>query len=197
MKIGYRNFGFYNINVDYLKYLHDNIDAEVRFDEGKAYDRKPFLGILVAIDSYTYFIPLTSGKPKHARWKNVDKTYYLIYEIINKTHLRQTDVFKVYSDTHALKILAALDIKKMIPVPEGLYSRIEFSQIRDLRYRSLLLKEYRFCQKIQDGILEKARQIYETQKRTGRIYPMHCNFKKLEAACRSFRKAKAIENHNI
>ncbi len=31
--------------------------------------KSPFLGILVTIDTYSYFIPLTSGKPKHAKWK--------------------------------------------------------------------------------------------------------------------------------
>lgn len=186
MKIEYKDFGLYIIDVNYLKHLHDDIDEEVRFDANKAYDRKPFLGIIVVIDKYTYFIPLTSCKPKHAKWKNVDKTYYLIYEVIDKSNLRKFDVYKPYSDTQVLKIMAALDIKKMIPVPNGLYTRIDFSKVTDAKYRSLLLKEYRFCQKIQDGIIEKAKAIYENQKSTGKVFPLFCNFSKLEAACDSY-----------
>ena len=66
MTICFDNFGFYNIDIDYLKYLHD-IDPEVQFDADKLYDRKPFLGILVVIGEYNYFLPLTSSKPKHSK----------------------------------------------------------------------------------------------------------------------------------
>lgn len=183
MNIEFKDFGLYIIDVNYLKHLHDDVDEEVRFDASKAYDRKPFLGIIVAIDKYTYFIPLTSSKPKHAKWKNVDKTYYLIYEVIEKSDLRKYDVYKPYSDTQVLKIMAALDIKKMIPVPDGLYARIDFSKVSDQKYQSLLMKEYRFCQKIQDGIIEKAKLIYENQKSSGKVFPMFCNYSKLETAC--------------
>ena len=186
MKIEYKDFGLYTIDVDYLKHLHDDVDQEVRFDANKAYNRKPFLGIIVTIDTYSYFIPLTSSKPKHSKWKNVDKSYYLIYEIIDKVHARPYDIVKPYSDTQVLKVLAALDIKKMIPVPSGYYSRIEFSQVADVRYRSLLTKEYLFCRKIQDGILEKAKAIYEHQKTTGKVYPLFCNFGELESACDNY-----------
>ena len=48
----------------------------------------------------------------------------------------------------------------MIPVPEGLYSKVDFSVLIDTKYRDLLEKEYRFYQKIQNGILSKASQIY-------------------------------------
>lgn len=183
MNIQYENFGFYVIDVEYLKFLHDNIDSEVRYDEFKSYDRKPFLGIVVIIDKYTYFIPLTSSKEKHSRWKNVDNTHYLVYEIIDNESKRRNDVVKFYSDKQVLKILSALEIKKMIPVPNGYYKRIDFSDIADEKYRSLLLKEYAFCKKIQDGILEKARKIYQEQKSTGKVYPYYCDFGKLEAAC--------------
>ena len=51
----------------------------------------------------------------------MDKTYYLIYEIVDQKDKRPRDIVKPYSDTQYLKILAALDIKKMVPVPDGLY----------------------------------------------------------------------------
>ena len=50
----------------------------------------------------------------------------------------------------------------------------------------LLEKEYRFCQKIQDGILSKVTQIYREQKETGKVYPMYCNFSRLEDACNQY-----------
>ena len=67
------------------------------------------------IDTYLYFVPLTSGKPKHAKWKNVGSAHFLIYEQIPKTELRKADIFKSLSETEALKIFAALEIKKDDP----------------------------------------------------------------------------------
>ena len=101
---------------------------------------------------------------------------------IPKEELTPKDIYKPISDTMVRKIFSMLEIKKMIPVREGLFSRIEFRDY-DKRYADLLEKEYRFCQKIQDGIAEKAKRIYMDQKRTGIVRPMHCDFAKLEAAC--------------
>ena len=179
------NLGLYNIDVNYLEYLH-SIDSEVQFSLEKDYSQKPFLGILVLVDTYTYFIPLTSAKPKHASWTNVGPVHYLIYERVLKTELHRKDVFKSISDTEALKILAALDLKKMIPVRDGLYNKIEFASMSDHRYAALLEKEYRFCLGIWNGIASKAGAIYSEQKETGRVYPMYCNFSKLEEACNNY-----------
>ena len=182
MDFEFKDFGFYLIDEPYLKYLHE-IDEEVRYDEYKDYERKPFVGILVQVRGYTYFIPLTSAKQKRASWNNVDKTYYLIYEIIDQKNKRTNDVVKPYSDTQYLKIFAALDIKKMVPVPDGLYKKKDFNAETDLKYRALLQKEYRFCLKIKDGILEKAKTIYSQQKTTQKVLRFHCDFAKLEKAC--------------
>ncbi len=189
MNVRFEALGLYNINIDYLRYL-SSVDPEVQFTQEKDYEQKPFLGIIVAIDTYSYFIPLTSGKPKHAKWKNVGPAHYLIYEQVNKAELRRRDIIKSISETEALKIFATLDLKKMIPVREALYTRIEFSALSDRKYADLLEKEYRFCQKIQDGILSKVTRIYREQKETGKVYPLYCDFARLEKACDEYTPEK-------
>jgi len=179
--VSYKDFGFYNIDLPYLKYLHD-IDSEVRYSVEKAYDRKPFLGIIVMINSYNYFIPLTSSKPKHARWKVVGKDYFLICETIRPGEQRPNDIIKTLSSC-LLRILAVLDVKKMIPVPNELYRQIDFTQVQDPHYQGLLWKEFRSCRKMEKEILEKAEAVYREQKATGIIHPMFCNFSILEKAC--------------
>ena len=183
--ISYKDFGFYNINPAYLKYLH-GIDGEVRYSEEKAYDRKPFLGILIMINSYNYFIPLTSGKQKHAAWKVTGKDHFLICEAIRPEERRSNDIIKA-PGSGLLRILAVLDVKKMIPVPDGLYRQIDFMQVQDRRYQGLLWKEFRSCRKIAKEILEKAGAVYREQKETGTIHPMFCNFAALEKACGDYR----------
>lgn len=189
MNIRFENLGFFNVDEDYLCYLNQ-IDSEVQYSRDKDYGKKPFLGIVVMIDTYLYFVPLTSGKPKHAKWKNVGSAHFLIYEQVLKTELRKADIFKSLSETEALKIFAALEIKKMISVRGDLYTRIDFAALGDKQYADLLEKEYRFCKKNQDRILKKIEQVYAEQKESRKVHPMYCDFAKLEAACSTY-EAKA------
>ena len=110
MTVRFDNLGFYNVDTRYLQYLN-TIEPEVQFTQEKDYTQKPFLGILVIIETYTYFIPLTSGKPKHAKWKNVGSAHYLIYEQVPKAELRKRDIYKSISETDALQIFAALGLQ--------------------------------------------------------------------------------------
>lgn len=182
MDARYKNFGLYNIEIDYLRYLH-SIDSEVHFDEDRHYERKPFVGIIIFVNEYNYFIPLTSGKPKHLDWDNVSKTHYLIYEVVEEAELEDGDVYKPIGDGKFKKILAALDMKKMVPVPDGLYSKIDINHMDDIRYKTLLVKEALFCRRIQEAILTKSLNLYQKQINTGIIRRYCCNFKLLESAC--------------
>ncbi len=74
----------------------------------------------------------------------------------------------------------------MIPVPDGLYSKIDFDKIDDKKYKKLLIYEFLFCQDIQDGILAKVKEVYTKQKFTGKVFPMFCNYAKLEQACNKY-----------
>ena len=182
MEFTYKNFGFYNIDTNYLKYLYET-DNEVQFDENQNYDHKPFVGILVTMEKYTYFIPLTSRKRKHAHWNNVSNDHILIYEIIDKEKQNYNDIIKPYSNTHVIRILAALEIKKMVPVPDNCYSMINFEAETDQRYRNLLEKEFSFCDSIKSNILERSKRTYTYQKQTKIVLPYHCNYSLLESAC--------------
>ena len=71
MKAEFDKLGIYNVDHAYLKYLHDT-DNEVFYSENMAYDRKPFLGIVIGIGDYKYFIPLTSGKKSISNGKTLD-----------------------------------------------------------------------------------------------------------------------------
>lgn len=185
MEVAFQNFGFYHVDLEYLRYLH-SIDSEVQFSEAKNYAAKPFLGIMVMLGDRYYVIPLTSAKPKHTKLRYVDMGHYLIYEQIPKTELGPRDIYKVISDTEVRKLFSMLEIKKMIPVKPGQFERIDFDEIADKRYVDLLEKEYRFCQKIQTGVLEKAKRLYTDQKRTGYVRPMCCDYSRLEAACDAY-----------
>ena len=63
-------YGFYTINPDYLEYLNSK-DSEVYYNSSYRKSIKPFVGLIVGIENYNYFIPITSAKEKHKKWKNV------------------------------------------------------------------------------------------------------------------------------
>lgn len=177
---------FYTIDSNYIKYLHQH-DSEVFYDDTAQYGRKPYVGILLNSNGYNYFIPLTSAKEKHKSWDNVTATNYLIYEIISNPSQNHSGIIRTYPNSNkAKKILAVLEIKKMIPVKSGYYARIDFNQLQDLAYKSLLQKEYYFCLPHTNDIIQKANKIYTTQCRTNKVLKYHCNFKLLEAACDSY-----------
>lgn len=147
---------------------------------------KPFVGVVINIAEYKYFIPLTSAKEKHKRWKNVCDEHFLIYEIIDEDINISGDIYKNYSEKKKIHILAVLDIKKMIPIPEGSYNRIIFGELQDERYKDLFEKEYAFCLKIKNKILSKVEKVYKRQKETKIVRKAYCNFSCCEAALREW-----------
>ena len=59
-------YGFYTVNPDYLEYLNQT-DSEVYYNTSYRNSIKLFVGIIVGIESYNYFIPISSAKEKHKR----------------------------------------------------------------------------------------------------------------------------------
>ena len=81
--------------------------------------------------------------------------------------------------------------KKMIPVKEGLYTRVDLvhsdtdsEEIRN--YKNLMNKEFAFCLKLIRILIKKANKIYEKQMSTGKVVKYCCDFKLLEEKCRAY-----------
>ena len=178
---------FVNVDTDYLKYLN-KVDPEVQYD-GKDYENKPFLGILISTNSTEYVIPLTSAKIKHINWKDsCSDGRFLVTEIIKKSEISPDTIYKdIDSDDHVKRIYAALDVKKMIPVDSSIYQVVDLSFDEDMddaikNYKILQNKEYRACVKIAERVIKKASAVYEKQRHTGKTQKFACSFAKLEKA---------------
>ena len=178
----FEKLGFYRMDIQYIQHLYQ-FDQQVYFDTYASYARKPYLGILVGICDHQYCIPLTSAKPKHLSWSNVSNHNYVIFEFAKQSELKPSDISKPIGngETHK-KILAVLEIGKMIPVDPSVYSRVDFHLETDAAYKDLLEKEYFFLKSRLDGIIRKATDLYMYQEATGMVSPCHCNFKALESA---------------
>lgn len=177
---------FINVDVEYIKALHESC-PEVRYRE-KGYDNKPFIGVLVNNKVGDYVIPLSSAKEKHKTWKNAEHERYLIYEIADRLAMGSKDIWVEESEDKVKHILSVLDVKKMIPIKEGVYQKINLNPQNDdteeeKRYKDLLNKEYSFCLKIMGEVIDKANKIYEKQVKSGKIQKFCCDFKLLEEIC--------------
>lgn len=177
---------FINVDVEYLKVLHESC-TEVRYRE-KGYDNKPFIGVLVSNKVGDYVIPLSSAKEKHKTWKNAEHERYLIYEIADRFAMGPKDIWVEESENKVKHILSVLDVKKMIPIKEGVYQKINLNPQNDdteeeKRYKDLLNKEYSFCLKIMDDVIDKANKVYEKQIKSGKVQKFCCDFKVLEEIC--------------
>ena len=197
MKLQYEDYGFYRIDLNYLKYLH-NVDGQVFYKNKKEYDKKPHLGLLVGIEGYTYCIPLTSAKTRHLDWRDVTDYNYLIYEIVDKKELHKSDIYKQVngSPDKYKKLLSVLEIRKMIPVNKNVINKIIFNDIQDEDYKNLLLKEYRFLSNYKKQIITKAEKLYIKQKETGIIKNCYVSFNALEKAYGDMFAEKTDEKTN-
>ena len=175
---------FINIDQNYLKKLHDAC-SEVYY-KTSGYENKPYVGVLVHKNDRKYVIPLSSAKEKHKTWKNVDKECYLIYETAKKSCMSTSDIWVPEGQDDVKHILSVMDIKKMKPVDDCVYSRVNINpdknDTEDIRkYKDLLNKEYSFCLKIIDEVIGKANRLYDKQIQTGKVAKFCCDFKALEA----------------
>ncbi len=190
MGINYENFGFYKVDINYIKHLH-SIDSQVFYKNVSNYQRKPHLGLITKLGEYTYCIPLTSAKKRNLNWSNITEHNYIIYENVKSEELHKNDIYKKIgqADTYK-KLLSILEIRKMIPIDEELCEYINFSCETDPSYKDLLEKEYFFLKPYRDDILKKAEVLYEKQMNTGIVKTCYCNFKLLEEAYNNYKLKK-------
>ena len=85
---------------------------------------------------------------------------------------------------------AVINLNNMFPVPISECRYVNFNQVRDPSYRSLLLAEYRFIKSIQEKIRKNAAALYKHKQINGDKTPLakRCNdFVLLETKCKEYR----------
>lgn len=193
MSVEFENFGFYKVNIDYVKYLHSK-DSQVFYEDSPNYNRKPHLGLIIKLGNYKYCIPLTSSKERQLNWANITEHNYLIFEIVKFSEIHSNDVYKRLGNSNDYKkLLAVLEIRKMIPIDDSLCKYIDFLCESDLTYKDLLEKEYQFLKSFKNDILIKAIELYNKQIQTNVIKSCYCNFKVLEQAYNQYINTQLIQ----
>lgn len=154
----------FEIDEKYITYL-SGFEPHLFLNKkpGQHNERK-YIGIVFQIDSFDYFAPISSFKQKH----------YAMKEGI--------DLIKI-------KNYAVINLNNMFPVPESARKYVDIGNHPDLRYRSLLLAEYRYIKSIQKKIRKNAQSLYKIKLKDGNTSALskRCNdFKSLEEASKNY-----------
>ena len=125
---------FYHIKENYINYLR-GFDAKVAINKNES---RPYIGILLTIDSKKYFAPFTSPKSKHLKMKNT-------------LDFRKIDNGK----------LGAINLNNMIPVVDEAIITFDISKISDLKYKTLLQNQYNSIKKDWANIVKNSQELYD------------------------------------
>ena len=159
------NVKFYEISNKYIDYLSPY--APHLFQNKKLGQRneRKYIGIILQVNNVDYFAPLSSFKPKHEKMEEM------------------LDFIKV-------KNYAVINLNNMFPVPKTECSYVDISREKDVRYRSLLLAEYRYIKSIQEKIRNNALVVYKHKLEKGNSTGLakRCNdFILLEGLCKKYK----------
>lgn len=149
---------FYEVDSEYIKYLKENGDEKIPNIDYKKH-KKFFCGIVLTINNFNYFAPVSSyNKKVHTSFLIMDKD----------------------KETKKLKAISSLRFSFMFPCPIEYLSQKDFSK-EDEKYRNLLRKELRYCNKNREKIKKLANEVYKLglKEETRKKFNI-CNFKKLE-----------------
>lgn len=134
---------FYIVPNSYVDYLQK---AEIQkrgfsrvpnLDYGEDHKQKFVCGIVLNINNINYFAPTTSYKVK------------------------KPDNFLILN-SNGDKVVSSLRFNYMFPVPMEILTLYSFKTISDVKYRTLVQQEYRYCVDNQEDIRKSA---YRTYKR--------------------------------
>lgn len=152
---------FYNIDENYLNYLHD-YDYRVPLHNYLEHN-KFYCGIVLEIDKFKYFTPVSSFNQKQS-----------------------TNILIIDNG----EVKGSLRFCFMIPVIDNVISEKDFSK-EDKNYRDLLEKEYRFCKENEEQIKARALKVYKIGTSLNHpLKKTCCDFKKLEEISLDYNKEK-------
>ena len=157
------NLRIYRISDQYIRFLSSR-DKKVQYNKG---NRRPYVGVVLLVGRYKYFVPMESPKPNHA---------------------------KIKPGKHILKLdggrLGLLGFNNMVPVHKDALIEFDIAAEPDEKYRELLRNQAVMCNKQKADIYSRASKTYYdvVNGKNDFLARISCDFKALERACRTYKK---------
>ncbi len=172
----------YYVDMKYVRELHnadDNV-MSVSPQTGKA--ARPFLGLVIVMETKKYCIPLTS--PKKDKFKSKSRVDFIKIPDPKR------------KDEHGAALtIGILNLNNMIPVSENVIQKIDLSKSTTFN-RDLLINELKWCRDNFDVISNRANKLYTKitlfPDKDRNLTRRCCNFKKLEQVLEKYLNKMAI-----
>ena len=157
------NLRIYRISEHYIRFLHSR-DERVQYNKGV---RRPYVGVVFSFGGFKYFVPMESPKPNHANIKP-------------GKHIMKLDGGKY----------GLLGFNNMVPVHKDALIEFDINAEKDGKYRELLKRQAALCNRSKADILNHAQMTYfdVVNNKNKFLVGISCDFKKLETACKSYKK---------
>ena len=155
----------YEIDSAYIEYL-SNFEEHLFKNKKITQDfSRKYIGIILEINGFKYFAPLSSFKPKHKRLcETVDFIKVGIYAVIN--------------------------LNNMFPAPINLCNSVKIENIKNEHYRNLVRAEYRIIKQKTEQIINNAKDVYNHKMINdgkSKLSQRCNNFRKLEMKCKEYK----------
>ena len=156
----------YRIDERYIRFLRTR-DPKVQHNKG---NRRPYVGVVLLVGGFKYFVPMESPKPNHVNIK---------------------------SGKHIMKLddgrLGILGFNNMVPVHQDALIPYDIDAESDEGYRELLRRQAYVCNRKKADILNHASRTYYdvVNGKNKFLIRVSCDFKELEKACKVYRPQKA------
>jgi len=169
----------YYVNTAYINYLRHKADRNVLTNEldGRL---RPYVGIIFTINSFNYFVPLSSPKPSD-------------YTLINGVSTIRKSVVPIHriivKNTDEISFFGKLKFSSMIPVPNAELTLFDVEGITDIRYKSIIENQIRYIRRHKDILLKNhANVIYQQKMKNLPIGYLRntVDFKLLEQVCKEY-----------
>lgn len=154
----------YEIDPKYIGYLSQFEEHLFRNRKISQNFTRKYVGVVLKINGFDYFAPLSSFKQKH-KWlsETIDFVKIGMYAVIN--------------------------LNNMFPAPMQTYTKVAIDAIQDKHYKSLVRSEYRIIKQKSALIVANSKVVYDhklTNDGKSKL-AMRCNdFKLLEEKCMDY-----------
>lgn len=158
--------------IDFLREKCPNV-MDNKYKERK-HSRK-YLGVVLVINGFNYFAPLSSPKP---------------YDYLSDGTIKKGNMFCsriVLKQNSVPQLYGKIMYKNMIPVPDNVITEYVIQDEIDEKYKDVVINEYRWISLHRGEIVDKANKIYRY-----RLNPLNADdpriekvvdFTSVEAAC--------------
>lgn len=165
----------YRADIDYCNYLA-YYEPKIPYVDNEK-ENRPFVGVVLCVNGKNFFAPLTSPKKKHLEMKDMQ------------------DFLKIDGGK-----LGGINLNNMMPIPRRYLTKIELQDIRDIKYRRMLINQMYWINRNMFRINNRARNLYYLviqNKATDSLKQRCCDFRLLEYRCQEFMKENFINEDEI